>query len=136
MATKKKAAVPASAPELKPVYEYLAEVVRVLDGDTIEVFIEKDVGFDVVVRFKKQVRIVGIDAPEKFGVTKAAGLASKALMQSLLPAGTKVVMKTEKPDSTEKFGRFLAHVWLGDVNLSEHMIQAGAAKAYSGGKRG
>jgi len=99
MATKKKASVPASAPELKPVYEYLAEVVRVLDGDTIEVFIEKDVGFDVVVRFKKQVRIVGIDAPEKFG-------------------------------------RFLAHVWLGDVNLSEHMIQAGAAKAYSGGKRG
>lgn len=121
---------------MKPVYEYEAEVIRVLDGDTIEVFIEKDVGFDVIVRFKKQVRIVGIDAPEKFGATKAAGLASKALMQSLLPAGTKVIMKTEKPDSTEKFGRFLAHVWLGDVNLSEHMIQAGAAKAYSGGKRG
>jgi micrococcal nuclease len=131
MATKKKSTVPT----LTPVYEYAAEVVRVLDGDSLEVMIEKDVGFDVLVRFKKIVRVVGIDAPEKFGATKQAGLAAKALVQSLLPPGTKVVLKTEKPDGTEKYGRFLAHVWLGDMNLSEHMIAAGAARAYDGGKR-
>jgi len=125
-----------TVPALKPSYEYAASVVRVLDGDTIEVDIEKDVGFDVVVRFRKLVRLLGIDAPEKFGTTKAAGLASKALLTKLLPPGTKVVMKTEKPDSSEKYGRFLATVWLNDENLSDHMLTAGAAKAYSGGKRG
>jgi micrococcal nuclease len=134
MATKKKAA---SVPALKPVYEYAAEVIRVIDGDTVEVFIEKDVGFDVVVRFKKQVRMTGIDAPEKSGATAAAGLASKALVQSLLPPGTSIIMRTEKPDATEKFGRFLATIWLNGENLSEHLIKVGAAQAYSGkGKRG
>jgi len=134
MATKKKAA---SVPSLKPAYEYAAEVIRVIDGDTVEVFIEKDVGFDVVVRFKKQVRMTGIDAPEKSGATAAAGLASKALVQSLLPPGTSIIMRTEKPDATEKFGRFLATIWLNGENLSEHLIKVGAAQAYSGkGKRG
>jgi micrococcal nuclease len=134
MATKKKAA---SVPALKPVYEYAAEVIRVIDGDTVEVFIEKDVGFDVVVRFKKQVRMAGIDAPEKSGATAAAGLASKALVQSLLPPGTRIIMRTEKPDATEKFGRFLATIWLNGENLSDHLIKVGAAQAYSGrGKRG
>lgn len=124
-----------TVPALKPSYEYAASVVRVLDGDTIEVDIEKDVGFDVVVRFRKTVRLIGIDAPEKVGASKAAGLASKTLLSSLLPPGTAVVMKTEKPDPSDKYGRFLASVWLGEQNLSDHMVTAGAAKSYTGGKR-
>lgn len=140
---KKKAAEAPSAidtspppPVLKPSYEYKARVVRVLDGDTVEVDIEKDVGFDVVVRFRKTVRMQGINTPEKFGATKEAGLASKKIVQDLLPVGTEIVMRTEKPDSTEKFGRFLATIWLGTMNLSEHLIAIGAAKPFDGkGKR-
>lgn len=124
-------------PTLKPSYEYRARVVRVLDGDTVEVDIEKDVGFDVVVMFRKTVRMQGINTPEKFGATKEAGLASKKIVEDLLPRGTEILMRTEKPDSTEKFGRFLATIWLGSMNLSEHLISIGAAKPFDGkGKRG
>jgi micrococcal nuclease len=126
----------APPPALKPSYEYRARVVRVLDGDTVEVDIEKDVGFDVVVKFRKTVRMQGINTPEKFGATKEAGLASKKIVQDLLPVGSEIVMRTEKPDSTEKFGRFLATIWLGNLNLSEHLISIGAAKPFDGkGKR-
>ncbi len=123
-------------PVLKPSYEYKAKVVRVLDGDTVEVDIERDVGFDVVVQFRKTVRMQGINTPEKFGATKEAGLASKKIVQDLLPVGTEILMRTEKPDSTEKFGRFLATIWLGTMNLSEHLIAIGAATPFDGkGKR-
>jgi endonuclease YncB( thermonuclease family) len=91
-----------------------------------------DLGFDVHVN--RSIRFDGIDAPEKTGATKAAGLAAKDALMKLLPSGTEVVLKTKKPanKSDEKFGRMLARVWLDGKDLSQALLDAGVVKAYSG----
>lgn len=122
-------------PSVLPVFEYQAKVVRVVDGDTVEVDLHKDVGFGLRLDIRKTVRLLGINAPESEGATAKEGLASKALLATLLSPGTEVIMRTEKPDPKDKFGRFLAVIWLDGLNMNEHMIVAGAAVAYDGGKR-
>lgn len=132
------AAAPAptsSPPTGHTLFEYVAKVVRVLDGDTVEVDIQKDVGFGIHMEIRKQVRMLGINAPESSGATAKEGLASKALLSTLLVPGTAILMKTAKPDPKDKYGRFLATLWLDGLNLNEHMVVAGAAVAYDGGKR-
>jgi endonuclease YncB( thermonuclease family) len=124
-----------TVPTLTPVYEYNATVVRVIDGDSVVIDIHKDVGFGVVVNLRQTVRMKGIDAPETVGATRKEGLASKALLASILPVGTPVIVRTEKPDPRDKYGRFLATIWKEGLDLSEHMVTVGAAVAYDGGKR-
>ena len=117
------------------VFEYRARVVRVVDGDTVEVDILKDVGFGVYLHIRKTVRLLGINAPESVGPTSKDGIASKVLLATLLPLGIEILMRTSKPDPKDKYGRFLAVLWLDGLNLNEHMIVAGAAVSYDGGKR-
>lgn len=117
------------------VFEYRAKVIRVVDGDTVEVDILKDVGFGLVLTIRKIVRLLGINAPESVGPTAKDGIASKALLSAILAPGTEVLMRTEKPDPKDKYGRFLAVIWLDGLNMNEHMLVTGAAVAYDGGKR-
>lgn len=105
-------------------YRYKAEVVRVVDGDTFEARI--DVGFRIKVEWL--VRILGMNASERKGATKAAGEVAKDALTRLLAAGP-IRVRTEKPDS---FGRALAEVWflngLGQwESVSEFMIRHGYA---------
>lgn len=122
-------------PVTHTVFEYKAKVVRVVDGDSVEVDVLKDVGFGIRLSIRKSVRLLGINAPESVGPTAKDGLASKALLAALLIPGTEILMRTEKPDPKDKYGRFLAVIWLDGLNLNEHMVVAGAAVAYDGGKR-
>lgn len=115
-------------------YRYRAEVLRVVDGDTFEALI--DVGFGM--KMQSSVRILGIDAPELKGDTKAAGEVSKEALARLL-ADRSVRIRTEKPDS---FGRALAEVWIdskigGWFSVSSLMISNGHAvpKAKKGGAK-
>jgi micrococcal nuclease len=115
-------------------YEYkVKQVLKVLDGDTIDV--EIDLGFDISIT--KRVRLAGIDTPESRTtdkMEKTFGLESKAKLKQLLDAAKLVVIKTEKPDSTEKFGRVLGwlHIDSSELSVNETLIASGYAWSYLG----
>ena len=115
-------------------YEYFVkEVKNVVDGDTIDVII--DLGFDIL--FSSRVRLAGIDTPEsrtKDKVEKALGLESKEYLKKHLKDAKSVVIKTEKMNSTEKFGRILGWIYInGDTeSLNDKMINDGYAWGYMG----
>jgi micrococcal nuclease len=115
-------------------YEYFVKnVTNVVDGDTIDVVI--DLGFDIM--FASRVRLAGIDTPEsrtKDKVEKALGLESKEYLKKHLKDAKSVVIKTEKIDSSEKYGRILGWVYVnGDTeSLNDKMINDGYAWGYMG----
>ena len=112
---------------------YVRKVGNVVDGDTIDVLI--DFGFDIL--FSSRVRLAGIDTPEsrtKDLAEKALGLESKEYLKKALKDAKSVVIKTEKMDSSEKYGRILGWVYInGDtVSLNDMMINDGYAWGYLG----
>jgi micrococcal nuclease len=112
---------------------YVKKVTKVVDGDTIDVDI--DLGFDI--SFSSRVRLAGIDTPESRTtdkMEKALGLEAKAYLKHEIEAAKSVVIKTEKMDSSEKYGRILGWVYLdgADVSLNEKMIADGHAWSYMG----
>ncbi len=115
-------------------YEYrVKKITGVVDGDTIDVDI--DLGFNV--SFSQRVRLAGIDTPEsrtKDKFEKSLGIESKEYLKSKLKDVTLVVIKTEKPDSSEKYGRILGWLYVdGDtVSINDHMIEDGYAWGYLG----
>jgi micrococcal nuclease len=115
-------------------YEYyVREVKGIVDGDTIDVLI--DLGFDIL--FASRVRLAGIDTPEsrtKDKAEKALGLESKEYLKKRIMAAKNVVIKTEKMDSSEKYGRILGWIYLdGEGNsLNTEMIEKGYAWGYLG----
>lgn len=112
---------------------YVKEVTNVVDGDTIDVVI--DLGFSI--SFTSRVRLAGIDTPESRTTDKAEkvlGLESKEYLKKAIKAAKTVVIKTEKMDSSEKYGRILGWVYLdGSGNsINNEMIQKGYAWGYLG----
>jgi len=118
-------------------YEYrVKKVHKVVDGDTIDVDI--DLGFSV--SFFSRVRLAGIDTPESRTTDakeKALGLEVKEKIKKELAAAKDVVIKTEKPDSSEKYGRILGWVFLdgAEVSLNQKLINEGYAWTYGGGTK-
>ena len=118
----------------KIMYEYYVKKVEgVVDGDTIDVLI--DLGFDIL--FASRVRLAGIDTPEsrtKDLKEKALGLESKEYLKKALKDAKSVVIKTEKMDSSEKYGRILGWVFLdgSDKSINQKMIEDGHAWGYMG----
>ena len=101
-------------------YEYKCKVVRVVDGDTVDVDI--DLGFGVWLR-KQRVRLVGIDTPEsrtKDLEEKKYGLAAKEFLTKWITSGG-LTIKTTK-DARGKFGRILGELWCFNTNVNEKMI--------------
>lgn len=115
-------------------YEYrVKSVLAVVDGDTIDVDI--DLGFDISIT--KRVRLAGIDTPESRTSDKAEkvlGLEVKNLLKETLKKATTVVIKTEKPDSSEKYGRVLGWLYIdgAEQSFNEAMIASGYAWEYMG----
>jgi micrococcal nuclease len=115
-------------------YEYrVKKITGVIDGDTIDVDI--DLGFNV--SFSQRVRLAGIDTPEsrtsdKF--EKTLGIESKEYLKSKLKDAKEVVIKTEKPDSSEKYGRILGWIYLdgNTISVNDQMIEDGYAWGYMG----
>ena len=118
-------------------YEYrVKKVNKIVDGDTIDVDI--DLGFDI--SFSSRVRLAGIDTPESRTTDlkeKVLGLEVKEKLKKELAAAKDVVIKTEKPDSSEKYGRILGWVFLdgSDVSLNQKLINEGYAWTYGGGTK-
>ena len=115
-------------------YEYyVRKVENVVDGDTIDVLI--DLGFDIL--FQSRVRLAGIDTPESRTTDKAEkvlGLESKEYLKKHLKDAKSVVIKTEKMNSSEKYGRILGWIYVnGDTeSLNDKMINDGYAWGYLG----
>ena len=115
-------------------YEYrVKKVLKIVDGDTIDVDI--DLGFDI--SYSQRVRLAGIDTPESRTTDKkekALGLEVKDRLKKAIDAATNVVIKTEKPDSSEKYGRILGWVFLDDnkVSINQTLIDEGYAWGYMG----
>lgn len=115
-------------------YEYyVRKVEAVVDGDTIDVLI--DLGFDIL--FASRVRLAGIDTPEsrtKDLAEKALGLEAKEYLKKQLKDAKSVIIKTEKMDSSEKYGRILGWVYVdgNTVSLNDTMIEDGYAWGYLG----
>jgi len=112
---------------------YVKKVTKVVDGDTIDV--EIDLGFDI--SFSSRVRLAGIDTPESRTADKAEkalGLEAKAYLKHAIDSAKSVVIKTEKMDSSEKYGRILGWVYLdGDTeSINDKMINDGHAWGYMG----
>ena len=115
-------------------YEYyVRKVENIVDGDTIDVLI--DLGFDIL--FASRVRLAGIDTPEsrtKDLAEKALGLEAKDYLKKALKDAKSVVIKTEKMDSSEKYGRILGWVYVdgNTISLNDMMINDGYAWGYLG----
>jgi micrococcal nuclease len=112
---------------------YVKKVTKVVDGDTIDV--EIDLGFDI--SFSSRVRLAGIDTPESRTLNKmekALGLEAKAYLKSQIESAKTIVIKTEKMNSSEKYGRILGWLFLdgSEVSMNEKMIADGHAWEYMG----
>ena len=119
-------------------YEYRAKVIKVVDGDTVDVDI--DLGFGVWLK-DERVRIMGIDTPEsrtRDKVEKKFGLAAKARLKELL--GATPILKTQVgkggEDMKGKFGRILGDFLTEDgKKCGELLIKEGHAVKYTGGAK-
>ena len=115
-------------------YEYFVEEVKnVVDGDTIDVVI--DLGFDIL--FASRVRLAGIDTPESRTTDKAEkalGLEAKEYLKKQLKDAKSVVIRTEKMNSSEKYGRILGWVYVNgeSESINNKMINDGYAWGYLG----
>lgn len=107
------------------------KVVKIVDGDTIDVVI--DLGFDIL--YKSRVRLFGIDTPESRTrdlTEKKFGLMSKKYLQDRLKNAKKITIKTHKGEETGKFGRILGEIFCDGENVNQAMCNEGHAVAYYG----
>ena len=108
-------------------YQYEAQVLRVIDGDTLDLFI--DLGFKV--GFNTRIRMIGIDTPEKW---HPYGKVVKAYLKQELEGNTIFLDVTKK----DKYGRYLGVVYLNkndEQSVNDKLIEINMAKAYHGASR-
>jgi|TARA_R100001163_G_C5020324_1_gene163313 micrococcal nuclease len=113
-------------------HEYKCSLVKIVDGDTIDVCI--DLGFKVTLS-NERVRLQGINTPEsrtKNKEEKVLGLAAKARLKELLPKN--FIVKTYK-DEKGKFGRVLGIPFVDGVDICQQLIDEGHAREYHGGSK-
>jgi micrococcal nuclease len=112
----------------KKKYKYNAAVVRVVDGDTIDVSI--DLGFKIF--SVQRIRLKGVDTPEIYGRTtpeeKELGKAASEYVKELLPVGKQIVVETSK-NKKGKYGRYLAVIWVDGQSLNQMLIESGHGEA-------
>ena len=113
-------------------YEYrVKKITGVVDGDTIDVDI--DLGFNIA--YSQRVRLAGIDTPESRTTDKkekALGLEVKQRLKVILAKASVVVIRTQKPVSTEKYGRVLGWLFVdgAEQSVNETLIADGYAWGY------
>lgn len=105
-------------------FEYKATIENVVDGDTVDAFV--DLGFKVCI--KQRLRLAGIDTPErgKPGYLEAKSFLTEKALDKV------VTIRTEK---VSKWGYFLADVFIDGTHLNKALLDAGLAKPYDGGHK-
>lgn len=118
--------------------EYDVTVIKVVDGDTVDVDI--DLGFGVTLK-DERVRIMGIDTPESRTSDKVEDLfgeAAKARLKELMKDGGKLITTEDKSgeDMKGKFGRILGDFRVPDGRkVTDIMIEEGHCVPYFGGSK-
>ena len=111
-------------------YEYKCKLVKVVDGDTIDIDI--DLGFGVWLQ-KQRIRLYGIDTPESRtsdATEKIYGMAAKEFLTKWTNSGG-LTIKTHK-DAKGKFGRILGEIWCFNTNVNEKLVEENHAVRYHG----
>ena len=114
---------------------YKAKILRIVDGDTVDVDI--DLGFGLTSN-KKRIRLLGIDTPEKRTrdlTEKYYGKLATAFLESYLEVGKKYKLVTSKPD---KYGRILGEFYIKsnvkhevpEINVNQLLVEENHAVAY------
>ena len=101
-------------------YEYKAVVTRVIDGDTVELAV--DLGFAITINEK--FRLLGVDTPE---MPTPEGKSAKAAVEVKLLNKT-ITVRSEGKD---KYGRYLATLFLNGENINRWLLEKGTAFTYS-----
>ncbi len=118
-------------------YEYNCKILRVVDGDTVDVDI--DLGFGIWMH-KERIRLHGIDTPESRTrdlVEKKFGLEAKKMVEAWMPVDSNQILITTK-DKSGKFGRVLGKFKIFDgrndriSTLNDWMIENHYAVEYHG----
>jgi|TARA_Y100000114_G_scaffold146687_1_gene157646 micrococcal nuclease len=118
----------------------VTEIVKVVDGDTIDVII--DLGFDLYK--KERVRVAGVDTPEKrtrdleekeLGIDATNWLTEQ--LDSAIDGEDDLVIRTEIDGGFGKYGRLLGWLYIGEdtESINERMIREGYAWKYDGGTK-
>ena len=113
-------------------YEYNCKIVRVVDGDTVDVDI--DLGFAVWLK-KQRIRLFGVDTPEsrtRDAVEKKFGIMAKNFVKGRLLVGSMQVLRTRMDDSRGKFGRILGEFVMEDTTLNQLLIVTNNGVPYFG----
>ena len=117
-------------------YEYKVNILKVVDGDTVDVDI--DLGFGVWLR-NERVRLAGIDTPESStsdAIEKVFGQAAKDRLNSLLGAEAILISRISKSGDNVKgkFGRIIGNFKTKDGEvIADILMNEGHAVAYNGG---
>lgn len=103
-------------------YIYKGVVERVVDGDTFDIIVQLGFGINTKQRF----RLARVDTPEIRGEEREQGLYVTRVVEQLIE-GKEVLLKSYKKGS---FGRYIAEIWINEVNLSDHLLVENLAKPY------
>lgn len=110
-------------------YEYNAQVVRWVDGDTV--WLDVDLGFRT--RHRSPFRLIGVDTPERGKLGYALAIEA---VNTWAPVGSTVPIRTyQNPD---KYGRWLVEIAItgwAQATVNQLLIEAGLAQVYTGGRK-
>lgn len=115
---------------MQPEYTYAALITNVVDGDTVDAVV--DLGFTVSV--KVRFRLYGLDTPEMTSsdaIVREAAKAAKAFVANMV-LNKQVSLKSYK---TDKYGRWLAEIFVDGVNINQLLIEHNYAVPYFGGTK-
>jgi micrococcal nuclease len=111
-------------------YEYNCKIIRVVDGDTVDVDI--DLGFDTW-KCGERIRLYGVDTPQcrtRDAEEKAAGLLAKKFVEDALHVGGTYILSTREKG---KFGRYLGVIMLSDkTSINAALVKERLAVPYYG----
>jgi endonuclease YncB( thermonuclease family) len=119
-----------TAPAAAATLTQRAKVLKVIDGDTVDVRLKNG--------RKKRVRMIGIDTPEVHGRTQCGGPRASRALKQMLPFGTRVRLVSDPTqDRVDRYGRILRYVVKArtGVDMNRRQVRRGNARVYAYGGR-
>lgn len=102
-------------------YIYPAIITRWVDGDTVWMDVDLGFRFHAVLDF----RLYGINTPER---GKPGWIEANQAVARMAPVGTPVIIQSRK--APDKYGRWLADIWVSGVHINAELVQGGFAVPY------